>query len=341
MNSIAISVGSITIYWSSLIIALGVLAGLVMGLSLCRDDKCRASAVLCFYPPAILFSVFFSRLIHWYSYMEQYASFVAAVTDYSAGDYCVSGVVLGVLLAGAVVRWAGLVGRIGSLFDTVLPGVVLSVAILRLSESFGNICRSKISVTAPLLQRLPFAVASTDSAGNVSYKFATFFASFLLLALLSLVLVRLCVHRRDVPMLRGMSRTGNVARLGLVLFAAIEIVLDSTRSDPVSIHFAFLTMFNKYVGFISVTMFVCAVCILCVFLHYFKGVKRNGTGRPAPLLAGYIVSLVGVGASEYLVQRFTGMFMLYRSIQTLSAALMVLVVCRCYALCCDEPWDGE
>ena len=53
------------------------------------------------------------------------------------------------------------------------------------------------------------------------------------------------------------------------------------------------------------------------------------------------VSLVGVGASEYLVQRFTGMFMLYRSIQTLSAALMVFVVCRCYALCCDEPWDGE
>ena len=200
MNAIAISVGSITVYWSSLIIALGVLAGLVMGLSLCRDDKCRASAVLCFYPPAILFSVFFSRLIHWYSYMEQYASFVAAVTDYSAGGYCVSGVVLGVLLAGAVVRWAGLVGRIGSLFDTVLPGVVLSVAILRLSESFGNICRSKISVTAPLLQRLPFAVASTDSAGNVSYKFATFFVSFLLLALLSLVLVRLCVHRRDVPM---------------------------------------------------------------------------------------------------------------------------------------------
>ena len=57
MNAIAISVGSVTVYWSSLIIALGVLAGLVMGLSLCRDDKCRASAVLCFYPPAILFSV--------------------------------------------------------------------------------------------------------------------------------------------------------------------------------------------------------------------------------------------------------------------------------------------
>ena len=196
-------------------------------------------------------------------------------------------------------------------------------------------------MTVPLLQRLPFAAASTDSAGNVSYKFATFFVSFLLLALLSLVLVWLCVHRRDIPMLRGMSRTGNVARLGLVLFAAIEIVLDSTRSDPVSIHFAFLTMFNKYVGFISVTMFVCAVCILCVFLHYFKGVKRSGTGRPAPLLAGYIVSLIGVGASEYLVQRFTGMFMLYRSIQTLSAALMVFVVFRCYALCCDEPWGGD
>ena len=56
----------------------------------------------------------------------------------------------------------------------------------------GNICRSKISVTAPLLQRLPFAVASTDSAGNVSYKFATFFVSFLLLALLSVLSLAAC-----------------------------------------------------------------------------------------------------------------------------------------------------
>ena len=341
MNAIAVSAYGFTVYWSSLIIVLGTAAGAVMSLALCRDARCRASAVLCFYPLAALFSVVFSRLIHWYSYMEQYASFGAAISNYQTGGYCISGVLLGALLAGAIVRGLGLVGRTGSLFDTVLPGAVMSVAFIRLADMFGNACRSKITVSAPLLQRLPFAVAVTDAAGNTSSKVAPFFLSFVLLFILSLVLVRLCVRRRDIPTVRGVSGTGNVARLGLVLFSALEIVLDSTRSDPVSIHFAFLTAFNKYVGFISVTMFVCAVSILCVFIHYYKGVKksRGRSSRTALLLTGYIVSLIGAGASEYLVQRFTGMFLIFRSTQTLSVILMVFVVCRCYSLCCIEEPD--
>lgn len=337
MNAIAVSAGRLTVYWNSIVIILGLLSGLLLSLSLC-GKKCRASAVLCFYPLAAVFSVVFSRLIHWYSYMEQYASFAAAITDYGSGGYCITGILLGALLAGAIVRRLGLVWRVGSLFDAVIPGAVMSMAFIRLADVFGTACRSKITVMLPILQRLPFAIAATDSAGNTVYKFATFFMSFVLLLVLSLALVRFCAERCDVRMIPGISGTGNIARIGLVLFAAIEIVLDSTRSDPVSIHFAFLTMLNKYVGFISVTMFACAVSILCIFIHYYKGVRRTpGHGKAAALLlAGYIISLAGVGGTEYLVQRFTGMFVLYRSIQTLAAALMAFVVCRCYGICCED-----
>lgn len=330
MNPIAVSVGGFTVYWSSIVIVLGVLAGFLLSLSLCRGGKCRASAVICFYPLVVFFSVIFCRVIHWYISMDKYASFWAALTNYAVGGYCIAGVIPAALLAGGIARMLGLIGRVGSLFDAVIPGALMSVAFIRLADVFGTACRSKITITTPLLCRLPFSFPVTDTAGNVIYRFATFFISFLLLLILSIFLVRLYRQRRDALMVSGVSGTGNIACLGLAFACAVEIVLDSTRSDPVSMHFVFLTKLNKYVGFISVTMLTCAICILCVFIRYFKGAKRKSKMKASLLLVLYIVSLIGVAAAEYLVQRFTGMFILFRSIQTLSAVLMALSVWFAY-----------
>lgn len=333
MNPIAVSVGGFTVYWSSIVIVLGVLAGFLLSLSLCRGGKCRASAVICFYPLVVFFSVIFCRVIHWYISMDKYASFWAALTNYAVGGYCIAGVIPAALLAGGIARMLGLIGRVGSLFDAVIPGALMSVAFIRLADVFGTACRSKITITTPLLCRLPFSFPVTDTAGNVIYRFATFFISFLLLLILSIFLVRLYRQRRDALMVSGVSGTGNIACLGLAFACAVEIVLDSTRSDPVSMHFVFLTKLNKYVGFISVTMLTCAICILCVFIRYFKGAKRKSKMKASLLLVLYIVSLIGVAAAEYLVQRFTGMFILFRSIQTLSAVLMALSVWFAYKCC--------
>lgn len=333
MNPIAVSVGGFTVYWSSIVIVLGVLAGFLLSLSLCRGGKCRASAVICFYPLVVFFSVIFCRVIHWYISMDKYASFWAALTNYAVGGYCIAGVIPAALLAGGIARMLGLIGRVGSLFDAVIPGALMSVAFIRLADVFGTACRSKITITTPLLCRLPFSFPVTDTAGNVIYRFATFFISFLLLLILSIFLVRLYRQRRDALMVSGVSGTGNIACLGLAFACAVEIVLDSTRSDPVSMHFVFLTKLNKYVGFISVTMLTCAICILCVFIRYFKGAKRKSKMKASLLLVLYIVSLIGVAVAEYLVQRFTGMFILFRSIQTLSAVLMALSVWFAYKCC--------
>lgn len=336
MNPIAVSAGGYTVYWSSIVIVLGVLAGFLLSLSLCRGGKCRVSAIICFYPLAVFFSVIFCRVIHWYISMDNYASFRAALTNYAVGGYCIAGIIPAALLAGGIARALGLVGRVGALFDAVMPGALMSVAFVRLADIFGTACRSKITINTPLLCRLPFAFPMTDTVGNVIYRFATFFISFLLLLVLSIVIVRLYRQRRDARMLPGVSGAGNIACLGLAFAGAIEIVLDSTRSDPVSMHFVFLTKLNKYVGFISVTMLTCAICILCVFIRYFKGAKRKSKVKASLLLVLYIVSLIGVAAAEYLVQRFTGMFILFRSIQTLSAVLMALSVWFAYKLCCVD-----
>ena len=72
MNEIAVFTGSITIYWSAIVITLGMAAGLCLTLALYPMDHRHNTAVWVFFPIAVVLSVFLSRTIHWYSHIEQY-----------------------------------------------------------------------------------------------------------------------------------------------------------------------------------------------------------------------------------------------------------------------------
>jgi 4-hydroxythreonine-4-phosphate dehydrogenase len=85
MNSVAIALGGALIYWSALIVCLGVAAWFFLSLSLNRSDGGQDGALWLLFPLAMLFSVLLSRLLHWYCHSEQYASLFAAMTDYRSG----------------------------------------------------------------------------------------------------------------------------------------------------------------------------------------------------------------------------------------------------------------
>ena len=142
MNPIAIYSGSLVIYWSAMVIALGIAAGFFLSLSLHLSDGGRASAMWVFLPIATVLSVFFSRLMHWYCHLEQYGGFVAAMTDYSVGAFCLAGVLLGVSLGAWIVKLMGLCETRGELLDAVAPGLSLTIALVRLSALFNSSCRS-------------------------------------------------------------------------------------------------------------------------------------------------------------------------------------------------------
>ena len=180
MNPIAISTGSTVIYWSAIVIALGIAAGFALSYSLYISHGGRAAAMWLLLPLALLFSVPLCRAIHWYCHPEQYTSFIRAITDYSTGSYCLPGALLGTFLAALVVRGLDLTGNMARLLDCVAPGGALIVVFIRLSALFNSSCRSKIAITTPLLQHLPIGSGITNSMGAVEYRFATFFVQAIL-----------------------------------------------------------------------------------------------------------------------------------------------------------------
>ena len=84
--SIAIYSGSMVIYWSSIVIALGLAACLCLSLALFTANGGRAAGMLLLLPLALLFSIPLCRALHWYCHMEQYTGFFSALTDYSSGS---------------------------------------------------------------------------------------------------------------------------------------------------------------------------------------------------------------------------------------------------------------
>ena len=146
MNPIAVYYDSTVFYWSAIIITVGLLAALMMSLSLQVTNRGRIVSMMLFFPLALLFSVPLCRILHWYCHQEQYAGFFTAVTDYTAGSYVLPAAIPGVWLA----AWIAAKledGDTAKLRDAAAPGMALAVAFIRLSALFSSACRSKIPVT--------------------------------------------------------------------------------------------------------------------------------------------------------------------------------------------------
>lgn len=327
-SSIAIYSGPIVVYWSSLIIAMGLAAALCLSLALYRGSGGRAAAVLLLLPLALLFSVPLCRFIHWYCHMEQYTGLFAALTDYSTGSYCLPGALLGTWFAAFLVRKLKFTPSTGTLLDAAAPGMALAVAFIRLSALFNSSCRSKITFTSPLLQHLPLASAVTNSSGGVDYRFATFFVQFIIMLLMTLALIRFYGKRRTVPMLSGGS-DGNVARMFLLWYSAVELVMDSTRYDA---------SFMPFNNFVSTVQVIGALCILGVLIYYSVHAAR-ARGRHIVNFAiwfGFLLAVGAAGMSEYLVQRYGNWYPACYAAMSLFVYLMTLLVKQMYLRCCDK-----
>ena len=335
MNAIAYLDGGLVLYWNALVLALGLAAGLCLTLALYPRYNRRPAAVWVFFPFALVLGLFFSRLIYWYCQMEQFSSFWEVWSDWNRGSYALFGVIPGVCCAGWVSRRLGLVSHTGRLLDAVAPGLCLSFAFIRLSELWGSVCRSRISVTVGFFQRLPFAVRSVDSSGAVTWPLAVFFLSFLALLVVTALLVRFYSSYRRCPLLDGSSVNGDVFRLFLLLWGVTEALVESLRYDSCFMHFTLLKQLNQYTSFVSLGMVFAAVSILCVLIH-FTAVRVRGEGWRFSLVLAwlvYLASLVGAGYfGEYRVQRYANYALCY-PILAASLLLMVGVVWWVYRGC--------
>ncbi len=343
MSEIAVFTGDITIYWSSVIICLGIAAGLCMTLALYPMDHRHNTAVWVFFPLALALGVVLSRLIHWYSHIESYSSLPAALMDYSSGGYCVQGVILGVLLAALLVRLLRLTPTAGELLDAVSPGLALTLALIRLSSLFNTGCRGRIVINDPAFQQLPFAVSWTDAAGNVEFRLATFFLEFLALLIVTALLLVFWFRHREETLWEAYPNNGNVLCMFFLLVGVVEVIADSTRYDSALFHFFLIKRLNPYASFISIAQVFSAVLILLVFIRYMKiSIRVNGfCWYHVPAILFFIAALVGAGyMGEYRVQR-TARYVNCYLWQGSSLLLLALTVYGVYRTCVARRVRGE
>ena len=329
MNPIAFSVGSHAVYWSALMIALGVAVCFTMTAALFTSHGGRGEALWLLLPLALLFSVPLCRLLHWYCHIEQYERFWKAMTDYSSGGYVITGALLGTALAGLLVRALGFTGNVHRLFDCLAPGAMLGIALIRLSALFDDSCRGKIVVSDPAFQRLPLASPVNTVDGGTEYRFATFFVQFLILLVLFFLLLRFFQKRRRWPMKAGQPRDGNVALMFLAWYSATELVADSTRYD---------SSFMPINGFVSLVQVVSALALLAVLIVYtVRSVRANGRlARRWFLWIGFWLSVAGTGVVEYLIQRHGDWYLFCYPMMTLCCLVTVLMIYGMYATVCGK-----
>lgn len=327
MSQIAICIGGIVIYWSSIVIALGVAVCCTLTYALYTAHGGKTKGLAAMFPLAIVFSVVISRLVHWYCHSEQYTSIFSALFDYSAGDYCLCGVFMGVVFAVLLVKKLRLIDDAGKLFDALVPGSILGIALIRLSALFNTSCRSKIVVTNELYQRLPFASAIPLSDGSVEYRFATFCVEALVLMVLFLIMLRMYYKRRDWPMKGETRSSGNVALLFLSFYSALIVVSDSTRYD---------SSYLPINGFVSFVQVLGGFCLFGVMVYYtVQSARANGFKvKQIVLWIIFVASVGGTGYLEYLVQRHGDWYLMCYSYMSGTCFLMALSVYLMYRTVC-------
>ena len=324
MNPIALILGSKVIYWNAIIIMLGVAAWFFLSMSLFTSHGGRAQALWLLLPLAIAFSLPLARFVHWYCHAEQYSGFWRALTDYSAGNYCLAGVIAGVALAGLVVRLLGFTQNLPRLYDCLAPGAALGIALIRLSELFTNNDRGKAVIRNPFFQRLPY---STQINGAGDWRLATFFFQFLLMLVLFALLMRFFIKRRRWPMKGGQMRDGNVALMFLCWLSAVDVVTDSNRYDA---------SFLRLNGFVSMVQIVSAVTLLAVLVIYSRrSLRVNGLEPRHWVMWSVFLVAVGVtGFFEWLVQRHGNWYVFCYAVMSLCSLAIALDIYFMYRSVC-------
>ena len=326
MNPIAMILGGHVIYWNAIVVALGVAACFCLTMALFTAHGGQAAAIWLLLPLAILFSLPLARFVNWYCHSEKYLSFWKAMTDYSRGDYCLAGVILGTGLAGLVVYALGFTQNLRRLYDCLAPGAALGIALIRLSELFTNADRGKAVITNPAFQRLPF---STEITSSGEWRIATFFFQFLMMLVIFALLLRFFVRRRRWPMKAGQPRDGHVALMFLSWLSALDLMADSSRYDA---------SFLRLNGFVSMVQIVSAVTLLAVLVIYSRrSIKANGLrGRLIVLWAVFLVAVGVTGFLEWLVQRHGNWYLFCYAMMSLSCLTLAVVDYLTYLSVCGE-----
>lgn len=274
------------IYWSGVILFLAVLAGLTLYLGAYTRRPGRTAGGFLACPMAIVLSLIFARLIHWFYRADSYRG-IADVMTFSGGGYALSGAFAGCLATAWTLKAVKAVENLTYMLDCMSIGGAAAIGIGRLSGFFTPDNRG--ALLSPDTG-LPWAYPTVNAVtGAEEYRFATFLIQAMAAGVILVVLTVLfyAVKKR---------RDGSLTCVFLLLYCASQAVLDSTRYDALHLRI------NGFIGLVQV-LCVITLAVVIGFLS-FRGIRSGGWKRWYLFL--WLAALLGIGGGgymEYYVQR--------------------------------------
>ncbi len=336
MNQIAIYYDNTIICWSSIVITAAIIVGSLLGMAFYSARNKYSFAGWLYIPLSTCASLYLSRIIHWYCHMEQYTDLRTAITRFDTGDYCMLGVLIATWLVAVIMKLFHLVPNANNILDAFAPGLAFVIGIIRLSSIYNNSCRGKILINNPAFWHLPIADGAVDASGNMQYRLATYFISFIVMMIITVLVTIFSLTTK-----KKKSSKGHIYKMFLLLYSASEIVIDSTRYDASHLFFSGekLASLNKGASFMGLSQFAGAICLIYLFIYYIsRSIKANGKNVNQFVLIGvYIIGFVIAGLSEYLVQRYGSMYLTYYSTQIFGVFLVVASTFAAYRTCILLP----
>lgn len=285
MEQIAFISGNSVFYWNSIVLALAAGAASCIFLAFYLPGG-RPGAAAAAVPGALVLSLFFGRLLHWYFRPDSYPGFWSAITDYTSGGYALMGCFVGCAAAAGLVRLLRLEPFAPAMLDAMSLGGCAGIAVGRLACFFSAADRGQLMPFTALPLAYPVNNVVT---GAPEYRLATFVLQAMAAALIFAALA--------VFFLLGKKRrTGDVTLLFLLLYGLTQAVLDSTRYD---------SLYLRSNGFVSAVQLLSAAALVGVSaLFSARMVKGRGMRRRyVPLWISMLALLGGAGYMEYFVQR--------------------------------------
>ena len=318
MNPIAIIVDKAQIHWDAIIIVMAVPAWFFSFHSLYCANKGRRLASWIYLPFAVLMGAISSRLLYWYSHVEQYKGFSQALEDFNIGCFSMLGILPGLFLAAVLIRCLQLNKSLPAFLDALAPATALGMGLMYLSCLFNYNCRGKFTVDTPSMQHLPFATAVPE-AGEVSFRFATFFWSAVFMFILSYICTEFYYIKK--------KERGSTACFFLLLFSVGQFILDSTRYDA---------EYFPFNGFVSILQIFDGVCILVLTIAFsVRAIKRRGFKWYFILIwLAQAGAMTATGMMEYMVQRYSDQHLQYYALMGLSCVAMFALGFALYLMGC-------
>lgn len=316
MEKVAFIYNGTFLSWNAIMIALAALVAITgfAALFLARGGK--VISLLLAILLALVFSLYLSRMIHWYCRMDAYESFGKAMTDFMSGGFALLGVFAGCGLTVGLLRLVRIERNPCRMLDCMALSGCAAIAVGRLAALFD------VSDRGPLMGEgwgLPFGAVMTNAfTGAVEVRLATFMIQAMVAGAILLALLFYLFWSKD-----RIVRDGEVCLLFLVFYCASQVVLDSTRYD---------SLFLPSNGFVSLVQIVSLVGLVVPGVIYScrmvrcDGLKKFHFALWVPLLA----SLGLVSYMEYYVQRHGDEALFAYSIMTAGvvAAVVLTMVIR-------------